>query len=162
MDAWVLGIVRIPATRDQIFLVQRERFGDGQRSALVDGVSGLTTRQRTGQVNRLPIGKDVWRARGLEIVGDRDALDPLGTGVGDAHGPRAAARVAPVAEMDAGADGRPVRFLPHRELATGGGAFEFRVARLGQEVEAPVSGKCPKYRSGAPWSAIERYRVKYR
>jgi hypothetical protein len=28
----------------------------------------------------------VWRARGLEIVGDRDALDPLGPAVGDAHG----------------------------------------------------------------------------
>src|SRR5262249_60890076 len=117
MGARVLGIVRIPASCDQIFFVERERVADGQRPALVPGVAGLPTRQRTGHVNRLPIGKDVWRARGLEIVGDRDALDPLGPAVGDAHAPRACASVAPVAEMNAGAYGRPIRFLAHLEAA---------------------------------------------
>src|SRR6516165_7888570 len=111
MGARVLGIVRIPAACDQIFFVEPERFADGQRPALVHGVAGLTTRQRTGHVNRLPIGKDVWRARGLEIIGDRDALDPLGPAVGDAHAPRACASVAPVAEMNAGAYGRQYGFL---------------------------------------------------
>ena len=80
----------------------------------------------------------MWRARGLEIVGDRDALDPLGPAVGDAHAPRACASVAPVAEMNAGAYGRPIRFLAYLEAAACGRGFELGRARL-RHASCPAS-----------------------
>jgi len=59
------------------------------------------------------------RARDFEIISEGDFLDPFGTAVGDADRPRSAALVSAVAEMDAGADGCPVGFFAHCELAAG-------------------------------------------
>src|SRR6516164_9116895 len=100
-----------------------------------------------------PIVQDGGRARGFEIVGERDPLDPLRPAVGDADRPCARGFVAPVAQGNAGADPRPVGFFPHRELAAGASAFEASIARLGHWECGSVSGQCPKYRSGAPWRA---------
>src|SRR5262245_53938347 len=162
MQPRVLRVVGTAAARDQIFLVERERFADGERAALVDGIAGLPPRQRPRLIDGLPIGQDGGRARGFEIVGERDPLDPLCPAVGDADRPCASAFVAPVAQADAGTDRRPVGFLAHGEFAAGGSAFEASIARLGHWRFGSVSGQCPKYRSGAPWKAMDSYGLKMR
>src|SRR5215831_9666600 len=104
MEARVLGIVRTTAARSQIGFVAVERFSHGDGAAFVDGVAGLPPRERARLVDGLQVGEDVWRAGRLEIVGERHALDPLGTAVGDAHRPGTCASVAAIAERDAGAN----------------------------------------------------------
>ena len=160
MQAHVAHIVGITAARLEIGFVAVERFGDCRRTAFVDGFAGLPPGERAGGVERLPIRKDVRRARAFKIISERDLLSLLGTAVGHPHRPCACPGVAAVAERDAGRDPDVIRFLPHRELAAGRGTFELGIAWLGQVNRAPVSRECPKYRSGAPWSAIQRCVVK--
>src|SRR5262249_28541249 len=157
-----LGVVGPTAARDQSFLIERERFGDGERAAFVDGLAGLTPGKRARLIDGLPIVQDGGRAREFEIVGERDPLDPLSPAVGDADRPCACAFVAPVAQGDAGTDRRPVGFLAHGEFAAGGSAFEASIARLGHWKFSSVSGQCPKYRSGAPWKAMDGYGLETR
>src|SRR5262249_13363888 len=57
---------------------------------------------------------------------------------------------------------RPVGFLAHGEFAAGGSAFEASIARLGHWKFSSVSGQCPKYRSGAPWKAMDGYGLETR
>src|SRR5262249_6270773 len=130
MQPRVFRVVGGAAARDQIFLVERERFADGERAAFVDGLAGLPPGERPRRVDRAPIVQDGGRTSRFEIVGERDALHPLSTAVGNAYGPRAAACVAPVAEMDARADRGPVGFFAHVEAAAGGGGFELGGARF--------------------------------
>src|SRR6516162_4604042 len=131
MEARVPRVVGTAAARDQILFVERERFADGERTAFVDGLAGLPPCERARLIDGLPIVQDGGRTGRFEIIGERDALNPLGTVLGDAHAPRACGGVAPVAEMDAGADRGPVGLLSHRELAAGGRRFELGGARLG-------------------------------
>src|SRR2546428_3635585 len=159
MQAHVPHVVGITAARLEIGLVGVERFGDGQRTAFVDGCAGRPPAEGAGSVERLPIRKAVRRARAFEIISERDLLSPLGTAVGHPHGPCACPGVAAVAERDAGREPDVIRLLPQRELAAGRGTFELGIAWFGQR---PVSGLCPEYRSGAPWSAIQRCVVKGR
>src|SRR5207248_210934 len=134
--------------------------GDRQRTAFVDGFAGLPPRERAGSIDGLPIRKDVRRARAFEIISERDLLSPLGTAVGHPDRPCACPGVTAVAERDAGRDPDVIRLLPHRELAAGRGTFELGIAWLGQVNRAPVSHKCPKYKSKALWSARPPYATK--
>ena len=138
MEPRVPGIVGIAAARLEIGFVAFERFRDGQRTAFVDGFAGLPPGERASGVKRLPIRKDVRRARTLEIISERDLLNPLGTAVGHPHRPCACPGVAAIAERDAGREPDVIRLLPHRELAAGRGTFELGIARLGQEIGSGV------------------------
>src|SRR5262249_60895804 len=108
MEARVLRVVPTAAARDQIFFVERERFADGERAAFVDGFAGLPPSERASLIDGLPIGQDMRRACGFEIVGERNTLDPFDPAVGDADPPSARAFIAPVAERYAGAVRGPV------------------------------------------------------
>jgi len=55
MHARMLGVVRTAAAREQIPFVERERFADGERAAFVDGLAGLTARERASSFEGLPI-----------------------------------------------------------------------------------------------------------
>src|SRR5262249_59503187 len=112
--------------------------GDRQRTAFVDDVAGLTARERASSVERLPIRKDVRRARAFEIIGERDPLDPLGTAIGHPHGPCACPSVAAVAERDGGREAGVIRLLPHRELAAGPGPFRVCILRRLAYTGSPV------------------------
>src|SRR5262249_51274682 len=124
MDARMLGVIGAAAARFEIGFVAVERFADADRAAFIIGSAGLPPCECPRLIDRLPIRKDVWRGRGFKIIGEGDFLDPLGTAVGYAHAPRACPGVAPVAEMDAGADPGPIGLFLHRDLAAGGGAFD--------------------------------------
>src|SRR5947209_7181267 len=134
MQAYVPHVVGIAAARLEIGFVAVKHFGDSQRTAFVDDFAGLPPRERAGSVDRLPIRKDVRRARAFEIISERDLLGPLGTAVGHPHRPGACPGVAAVAERDAGREPNVIRLLPHRELAAGRGTFELGTARLRQRV----------------------------
>src|SRR2546425_7563436 len=123
MQAHVAHVVGITAARLEIGFVAVERFGDGQRTAFVDGFAGLPPGECAGSVERLPIRKDVRRARAFEIISERDLLSPLGTAVGHPHRPCACPRVAAVAQRDAGRKPNVKKLLPHCELAAGPGTF---------------------------------------
>src|SRR5262249_20233590 len=124
MDARMLGVIGAAAARFEIGFVAVERFADADRAAFIIGSAGLPPCECPRLIDRLTIRKDVWRGRGFKIIGEGDFLDPLGTAVGYAHAPRACPGVAPVAEMDAGADRGPVWFLAHLELAAGSWGFK--------------------------------------
>jgi len=132
----VLRVVRTAAARNQILFVERERFAHGERAAFVHGLAGLSPGERASSVQGLPIRKDVRRACGFEIISEGDFLDPLGTALGDPHGPCACRHVAPVTQMNAGREPDVVGLLAHRELAAGGRGFEARGARLGPGVRS--------------------------
>src|SRR5262249_8132130 len=140
MDARMLCVVGAAAARLEIDCIAVKRFGDGQRAAFVYGVAGLTARERPRLIDRLPIGQHRAAVGALKIVGERDALHPLGAAVGDADRPRSAALVSAVAEVDAGADRRPVRFLAYGEAAAGSWGFKLGGARLRHGF---VSVECP-------------------
>ena len=104
MDARMLGVVGTAAARFEIGFVAVERFADCERAAFVDGLAGLPPGKRARRVDRLPVVQDGGRARGFEIISDRDAFNPLSAAVGNADRPCAGPGVASVAEMDARAD----------------------------------------------------------
>src|SRR5262249_17249992 len=66
MDARVLRVVPTAAARNQILFVERERFAHGERAAFVEGVAGLTARERPRPVDGLPVVQDGRRARDFE------------------------------------------------------------------------------------------------
>src|SRR5262249_40029535 len=121
-----------------------ERFADADRTAFIICSAGLPPCECARLVDRLPIGKDVWRGSGFKIIGEGGFLDPLGTTLGDPHRPRSGGLVSSVPEMNAGADPGPVGFFAHVEAAAGGGGFELGGARLRH---GSVSVECPQQRS---------------
>src|SRR5262249_33949584 len=126
----VLRVVGAAAAREQIFFVERERFADRHRAAFIVGSAGLPPGESARLIDGLPIGQDMRRACGFEIVGERNTLDPLDTAVGDADAPSPRAFIAPVAERYAGAPLGPVGVFAHVEAAAGGGAFAARLSGL--------------------------------
>src|SRR5262245_39130686 len=101
MEASAAGVVRISPVRREIALVCVEGLGDGD-GAIVGGgdVPWLAAGERTGCIDRLPIGANGLAIGGLQIIGQSDALEPVDTGAGDANRPRARAFVAAVCELD--------------------------------------------------------------
>ena len=66
----------------------------------------------------------------FKIVGQRDFLDPVRTLSDATYGPRAAADVASIAQLDAGRDRRVIWLAAYVQAAAGGRAFEFAGARF--------------------------------
>ena len=111
MPAHAIGVLRIGTAAFEIALIAVKRFADRDRAVRVIG-TGLTARQRPRHIDRLPVGQDVPAVGGFKIVGQPDALDPIGAvAVGTAYAPGARPGVAPVAQADAGADRRPNGFF---------------------------------------------------
>src|SRR5262249_45720906 len=119
----------------------------------------LAAGERTGRIDRLPIGEDALSVSGLKIVGEPDALEPVDTGAGDAHRPRAGALVAPIGKSHVRRYGDEERLAPDRQTAPCSGAFELGGTRLRHGNPSPrVPGNVPnsgeKYH-GAIGSAID-------
>src|SRR5262249_41165445 len=92
----------------------------------------------------------------LEVIGDAEAFDPVGTSHSAVHAPGACPLIAPVPQPDVRRDRCPVWFLAYREAAAGGRGFERGFAWLGHGL---VSDKCPKQRCRA---SAYRYVAPYR
>ena len=129
MPAHAVRVLRIGTTTFEIALVAVERFADCDRAVRIIG-AGLTARQRPRHVDRLPVGQNVFAVCGFKIVGQRDFLDPVCTLSDATYGPRAAADVAPIAQLNAGRDRRVIGLAAYLQATAGGRGFEFAGARL--------------------------------
>src|SRR5262249_56218526 len=108
MDARMLGVIGAAAARFEIGFVAVERFADADRAACIICSAGLPPCECARLVDRLPIGKDVWRGSGFKIIGEGDFLDPLGTTLGDPHRPRSGGLGSSGPPMNARAERGPV------------------------------------------------------
>src|SRR5262249_15549420 len=135
-----VGVVGISTARYQIDPVAAYRFVTRGRAGIT--LAARAPRGLARRVERLPVGQDRGAVGGLEVIGEREPLDPLGaTPVSAARRPRARPFVPSVAEPDARAYSCPVGFLAHREAAAGGRGFELGGARLGhgRRLRCPAS-----------------------
>ena len=157
MPAHAIRVLRIGTAAFEIALVAVERFADRDRAVRIIG-AGLTACQRPRYIDGLPISQNVLAVRGFKIVGQSDALDPVGAvAVGATYGPGAAPDVAPVAQPDAGRDRRRKGLLAYCQAATGCRGFELGGARLRHLAWSPCPMKCPEERRTLAWTAIERH-----
>src|SRR5262249_30786138 len=119
-------------------------FVDSQRPTVVANVALLATGERTGRIDRFPVGENGLAVGGLQIVGEPDALEPVNPGAGDAHRPRAGAMVAPIGKPHVRRYGDEKGLAPDRETAPRSGAFELGGAGLRHGNPSPrVHGNVP-------------------
>src|SRR5262245_29338372 len=129
MPSHAARVLCIGTAAAEIALIAVKRLADRNRAARVVG-AGLTTCQRPSHVDCLPVGQNVFAVCGFKIVGQRDFLDPVCTLSDATYGPRAAADVAPIAQLNAGRDRRVIRLAAYLQATAGGRGFEFAGARL--------------------------------
>ena len=97
MPSHAARVLCIGTAAFQIALIAVKRLADRNRAVRVIG-AGLTARHCPRHIDRLPVGKDMPAVGGFKIVGQPDALDPIGAvAVGTAYAPGARPGVAPVA-----------------------------------------------------------------
>ena len=77
MESDAAGVILAGATRLEVLLICIKCFGDGERSALIDGFARLPACKLPRGLLSLPIGQDVRRGGGFEIIGEPDLLEPL-------------------------------------------------------------------------------------
>src|SRR6476660_2686927 len=130
MPSHAARVLCIGTAAFQIALIAVKRLADRNRAVRVIG-AGLTARHCPRHIDRLPVGKDMPAVGGFKIVGQPDALDPIGSvAVGTAYAPGARPGVAPVAQADAGANRRPNCLLPYFQATAGSRTFQLGSARL--------------------------------
>ena len=78
--------MRIGTPAFEIVLVAIERFADRDRAIRIIS-AGLTARKRPRRVDCLPVGQNMLAVGGFKIVGQSDALNPVGTLAGAPYGP---------------------------------------------------------------------------
>ena len=145
MPAHVRGIGRVAAAGAQVVCVKVEGLADRQRP--VAAIVSNPARRLAGRVERLPIRHDGAAIGRLIVIGERQALNPIGAvAIGATHAPCAGAGVSPVAEPNAGAYREPIGFLARLEAAAGGGSSSWAARGLGTFF-SPVSGRCLEQRS---------------
>src|SRR6516162_253680 len=132
MESDAAGVILAGAARLEVLLICIKCFGDGERSALIDGFARLPACKLPLGLLSLPIGQDVRRGGGFEIIGEPDLLEPLpAKAIAAPNAPRARPRVAPVCERDSGRETDLIGLLADGQLAAGRGGFELGGTRLG-------------------------------
>src|SRR6476619_8026959 len=138
MPSHAARVLCIGTAAVEIALIAVKRLADRNRAARVIG-AGLTACQRPRHVDGLPVAQNVLTVRWLQIVCQPDSLDPVCTFSDATYGPRAAADVAPIAQLHAGRDRRVIRLAAYLQATAGGRGFEFAGARLRHLTRGSVS-----------------------
>src|SRR6185436_14913660 len=124
MPSHAARVLCIGTAAVEIALIAVKCLADRNRAARVVG-AGLAACQRPRHVDSLPVAQNVLTIRWLQIVGQRDFLDPVCTSSDATYGPRAATDVAPIAQLDAGRDRRVIWLAAYLQAAAGSRGLEF-------------------------------------